>query len=137
MRGEYQHSVDSKGRMIFPMKLREELGEGFVIFRGLDGCISVYSHDDWVELETKVANMPVAKSRKLQRFYSANYVCEPDAQGRILLPQSLREYAKIKKNVVIAGIQKRAEIWDADEWKLYNEQVTSDEIIGIMEEENI
>lgn len=137
MRGEYLHSVDTKGRMIFPVKLREELGEGFVIFKGLDGCISVYSHDDWEAFENKIASLPIAKARKLQRFYSANYPCEPDNQGRILLPQSLREYAGITKDVIVAGIQKRAEIWDAERWKKYNRDVSSDDITEILEEENI
>lgn len=137
MRGEYPHSVDAKGRMIFPSRLREELGEGFVIFKGLDGCIWVYSKADWEAFEKKIAALPVAKARKLQRFYSANYPCEPDAQGRILIPQSLRDYAGIRKDVIVAGIQKRAEIWDAERWRAYNEDVSSDEIAEIMQEENI
>lgn len=137
VRGEYPHVVDAKGRMIFPAKLREELGEGFVIFKGLDGCICVFSHDDWQAFENRIASLPIAKARKLQRFYSANYVCEPDSQGRILLPQSLRTYAGITKDVIVAGIQRRAEIWDAEEWRKYNEKVTTDDITEIMEEENI
>ena len=117
MRGEYAHSVDSKGRMIFPAKLREELGEGFVIFKGLDGCIWAYTKEDWDAFEDKIASLPVAKARKLQRFYSANYPCEPDGQGRILIPQSLRTYAGITKDVIIAGVQRRVEIWDAQRWQ--------------------
>ena len=131
MRGEYLHSVDAKGRMIFPAKLREELGEGFVIFKGLDGCICVYSKEDWDAFEKKIAGLPVAKARKLQRFYSANYPCEPDGQGRILIPQSLQ------KDVVVAGIQRRAEIWDVERWRAYNEELTSDEIAELMQEEEI
>ncbi len=137
MRGEYVHSVDAKGRMIFPSKFREELGEGFVIFKGLDGCISVFSAADWNAFEAKLERLPIAKSRKLQRFYSANYVCEPDSQGRILLPQSLRTYANIGKEVVVAGIQNRAEIWDAETWYRYNDDVTTEEIVELMEEENL
>lgn len=137
MRGEYSHSVDSKGRLIFPAKLREELGEGFVIFKGLDGCIWAYTKADWDAFEDKIASLPVAKARKLQRFYSANYPCEPDGQGRILIPQSLRLYAGITKDVVIAGVQKRVEIWDAQKWQEYNDSITEEEISEIMEEENI
>lgn len=137
MRGEYAHSVDSKGRMIFPAKLREELGEGFVIFKGLDGCIWAYTKEDWDAFEDKIASLPVAKARKLQRFYSANYPCEPDGQGRILIPQSLRNYAGITKDVIIAGVQRRVEIWDAQRWQEYNDSVTEEEICEIMEEENI
>jgi len=137
VRGEYAHSVDSKGRMIFPAKLREELGEGFVIFKGLDGCIWAYTKEDWDAFEDKIASLPVAKARKLQRFYSANYPCEPDGQGRILIPQSLRTYAGITKDVIIAGVQRRVEIWDAQRWQEYNDSVTEEEICEIMEEENI
>jgi len=128
VRGEYAHSVDSKGRMIFPAKLREELGEGFVIFKGLDGCIWAYTKEDWDAFEDKIASLPVAKARKLQRFYSANYPCEPDGQGRILIPQSLRTYAGITKDVIIAGVQRRVEIWDAQRWQEYNDSVTEEEI---------
>jgi len=137
VRGEYAHSVDSKGRMIFPAKLREELGEGFVIFKGLDGCIWAYTKEDWDAFEDKIASLPVAKARKLQRFYSANYPCEPDGQGRILIPQSLRTYAGITKDVIIAGVQRRVEIWDAQRWQENNDSVTEEEICEIMEEENI
>ena len=137
MRGEYAHSVDSKGRMIFPAKLREELGEGFVIFKGLDGCIWAYTKEDWDAFEDKIASLPVAKARKLQRFYSANYPCEPDGQGRILIPQSLRTYAGITQDGIVAGVQRRVEIWDAQRWQEYNDSVTEEEICEIMEEENI
>lgn len=137
MRGEYPHVVDAKGRMIFPVKLREELGDSFVIFKGLDKCICVFSHEEWTAFESKIAALPIARARKLQRFYSANYICEPDSQGRILLPQSLRKYAGIGKDVIVAGIQKRVEIWDAEKWYQYNDEVSNEEIIELMEEENI
>lgn len=133
MRGEFQHNVDAKGRMIFPVKLREELGDGFVIFKGLDNCINVFSKEDWETFQNKLSALP-SKARKMQRFYSDNTVCEPDAQGRILIPQSLREYAGIKKNVTVVGIQNRAEIWDTEAWKEYNSDVTSDDIAALMDE---
>jgi len=133
MRGEYQHSIDAKGRLIFPIKLREELGERFVIFKGLDNCLWVYSNADWDTFEKKIAALP-AKARKMQRFYSANFECEPDAQGRIVIPQSLREYAGLNKDVVVVGIQNRAEIWDSDAWKQYNSDLSSDDIAELMED---
>jgi len=123
--------------MIFPAKLREELGEGFVIFKGLDGCIWAYSKEDWETFENKIASLPISKARKLQRFYSANYPCEPDSQGRILLPQSLRNYAGITKDVIVVGIQKRVEIWDAQRWQEYNDSISDEEISELMQEENI
>ena len=132
MYGKYQHSIDAKGRMIFPIKLREELGEEFVIFKGLDNCISVYSKENWEAFQEKISSLP-AKARKMQRFYSDNTVCEPDAQGRILIPQSLREYAGLSKNVTVVGILNRAEIWDREAWKRYNSDVTSDDIAEIMD----
>ncbi len=133
MRGEYQHSVDAKGRLIFPVKLREELGDTFVIFKGLDNCIWVYSNADWEAFEKKLAALPT-KARKMQRFYSANFLCEADAQGRILIPQVLREYAGIKKEITVVGIQNRAEIWDAEQWREYNGDLHSEDIADMMDE---
>ena len=89
MRGEYQHNIDAKGRLIFPIKLREELGEHFVIFKGLDNCLNVYSQEKWNAFEQQLAALP-SKARKVQRFFSANFECEPDSQGRILIPPTLR-----------------------------------------------
>ena len=133
MRGEYQHNIDAKGRLIFPIKLREELGEHFVIFKGLDNCINVYSQEKWNAFEEQLAALP-SKARKVQRFFSANFECEPDAQGRIVIPQSLREYAGLNKDVVVVGIQNRAEIWDSDAWKQYNSDLSSDDIAELMED---
>ncbi|MBQ9535782.1 MAG: division/cell wall cluster transcriptional repressor MraZ [Clostridia bacterium] len=132
MRGEYQHNIDAKGRLIFPINLRKELGDKFVVFKGLDNCLWVYSVPDWEEFERKIAALPT-KARKLQRFYSANFECEPDSQGRILIPQSLRAYAGLQKDVVVVGIQNRAEIWDSKAWDEYNGDLTSDDIAELME----
>ncbi len=136
MRGEYQHNIDAKGRLIFPIKLREELGERFVIFKGLDECLWVYSNEDWGKFERKIAALP-AKARKMQRFYSANFECEPDGQGRIVVPQSLREYAGLQKEVVIVGIQNRVEIWDQARWNQYNSDLSSDDIAALMEDMDV
>ena len=110
MRGEYQHNIDAKGRLIFPIKLREELGEHFVIFKGLDNCLNVYSQEKWNAFEQQLAALP-SKARKVQRFFSANFECEPDSQGRILLPQALLDYAQVEKNAVVVGNCDCAEIW--------------------------
>ena len=96
-----------------------------------------YSKEDWETFENKIASLPISKARKLQRFYSANYPCEPDSQGRILLPQSLRNYAGITKDVIVVGIQKRVEIWDAQRWQEYNDSISDEEISELMQEENI
>ena len=133
MRGEFQHNIDSKGRMIFPVKLREDLGDKFVVFKGLDNCLWVYSMADWDAFEAKIAALPTAKARQLMRFYSSNVVCEPDAQGRILIPQVLRDYAGLTKDITVAGMMNRAEIWDTEQWKKYNDSLNSEDIAGMME----
>ncbi|MBR5390737.1 MAG: division/cell wall cluster transcriptional repressor MraZ [Clostridia bacterium] len=133
MRGEYQHNIDSKGRLIFPVKLREELGENFVIFRGLDNCIYVYSQEQWKSFEEKLSALPASKGRQLRRFFSANFVCEPDGQGRILIPQVLREHAGLQKDVTVIGVMDHVEIWDSAAWKKYNDETDDDEIAAMME----
>ena len=135
MRGEFYHSIDAKGRLIFPVKLREELGERFVVAKGLDNCLFVYSTQAWEAFEQQIHDLPVAKSRKMQRFFCASAAdCEPDAQGRILIPQSLREYAGLTKDVIVLGLKGRAEIWDVERWNEYNSDMTSDNIAESMEE---
>ncbi len=132
MRGEYQHNIDSKGRLIFPIKLREELGEHFVIFKGLDNCLNVYSQEKWNAFEEKLAALP-SKARSVQRFFSANFECEPDSQGRILVPASLREHAELKKDVTVIGMIDHVEIWDSAKWKAYNASADAEEIAAMMD----
>ena len=135
MNGEFEHNVDAKGRLIFPAKLRENLGDKFVVAKGLDDCLYVYALTDWAVFEENILALPVAKSRKMNRFFCASATeCEPDGQGRILLPQALRDYAGIKREVVVLGLKGHSEIWDAERWKAYNEDMTSGSIAAIMEE---
>lgn len=120
--GEYQHSVDPKGRVIMPAKLREALGEKFMVTRGLDSCLFAYSQDGWGDLEKKLKELPLndLNSRAVARFFfSGATECEVDKQGRILIPQSLREYACLEKDVIIAGVSDKVEIWDKDKWQSY------------------
>ena len=131
MRGEYQHNIDAKGRLIFPIKLREALGEHFVIFKGLDNCINVYSKEKWAAFEQQLAALP-SKARKVQRFFSANFECEPDAQGRILIPQTLREYAGLRKDVTVIGMIDHVEIWDSAAWKAYNDSTDTEDVAAMM-----
>ena len=101
--GEYNHTVDAKGRLIVPSRFREQLGEDFVVTRGLDGCLSIYARDEWNALEEKLHALPYTNpaARKLTRFLVAGAAtCEVDKQGRILLPAALREYAKISRDGV-------------------------------------
>ncbi|MDP4179785.1 MAG: division/cell wall cluster transcriptional repressor MraZ [Bacillota bacterium] len=120
--GEYQHAVDPKGRLIMPSKLREGLGDKFMITRGLDDCLFVYSMTDWESFEVKLKSLPMTDSnaRAFVRFFlSGAAECEVDKQGRILIPQILRDYAGLEKDVAIIGVSSRVEIWDKDKWQKY------------------
>ena len=117
MLGEFQHVLDIKGRVNFPVKIRECLGERFIVTRGLDNCLFVYSGDEWRTLEDKLRALPISKSRDIQRFFFASAVeVEPDKQGRILIPQNLRDYAQLDKDITIIGALTRAEIWSSERW---------------------
>lgn len=118
--GEYNHTVDSKGRLIVPSKFREQLGEEFVITKGLDGCLFVYTNSEWKNIEEKFKNIPMTSkdARKFSRFFFAGAAAvELDKQGRILIPPVLREYAGVQKDVVLVGVLSRVEIWDAARWQ--------------------
>ena len=120
--GEYQHSVDAKGRMIVPSKFRELLGESFMVTRGLDNCLFVYPKEAWEAFTQKLKQLPISNTnaRQFVRFFLSGAVeCELDKQGRILLPQNLRTYAGIMKDVSVIGVGERAEIWDSEQWNGY------------------
>ena len=122
--GEYQHALDSKNRMIVPSKLREELGNKFVITKGLDGCLYAYPQDEWKNLEEKMKTLPLTNRdvRSFVRFFFAG-ACEieMDKQGRGLIPQNLKEYAGIEKEIVSIGVLTRVEIWSKEKWQEYND----------------
>ena len=133
--GEFFHSFDEKGRVNFPAKLREELGEQFVITKGLDGCLSAYSMEKWERMSEIVAGLPQAKARDLKRFmFSSATVVNPDKQGRVLVTQTLRGYANITKDVAVIGASDHVEIWDRDAWASLNAEISSDEIAAAMDE---
>ena len=117
---EYNHTLDTKGRLIIPAKFREVLGEEFVISKGMDGCLFVYANDDWNAFEQKLTSLPLInkEARQFARFFLAGAATvEVDKQGRILLPPVLREYANLTKDVVLVGVLSRVEIWDKDRWQ--------------------
>ena len=123
--GEYQHAVDGKGRMIVPAKFREGLGERFVVTRGMDNCLFVYPLSEWNILEQKLKALPFTRSdaRAFMRFFfSGAAECELDKQGRILIPNNLREHAKLLKDVVVIGVSNRVEVWSQEVWEQYSEQ---------------
>ena len=135
MTGEYQHSLDSKGRIFIPAKLRDELGEVFFITLSMDRCLSAYSSDNWQTLSEKVNAMPYVKQRKMRPLFAHAARCELDAQGRTLIPQALRDYAGLTKNVTVVGCNNHAEFWDSETWKsVYEEETTPENIAAVMEE---
>ncbi|MDT8716627.1 division/cell wall cluster transcriptional repressor MraZ [Clostridium sp. 19966] len=121
--GEYQHAVDSKNRMIIPSKFRDEIGETFVLTKGLDGCLYAYTISEWKILEQKLKSLPLSSkdARAFVRFFfsGANEI-EVDKQGRALIPQNLLEYAEIEKEIVSIGVSTRVEIWSKKKWDEYN-----------------
>ena len=123
--GEYKHSIDSKGRIIVPSKFREKLGENFIVTRGLDGCLFGYPAEEWIKLEEKLQELPMAKrdARKFTRFfYSAATECKIDKQGRINLPENLINFAALEKNCYLIGVSNRIEIWSEDNWEMFTEE---------------
>ncbi|MCG0274732.1 MAG: division/cell wall cluster transcriptional repressor MraZ [Thermosediminibacteraceae bacterium] len=123
--GQFQHSLDSKGRLIIPSKFRELLGETFILTKGLDRCLFVYPKDEWILLEQKLKALPLTKKDArafIRLFFSGASEVEMDKQGRILIPPMLREYARIEKDVVIIGVSNRAEIWSKEEWEIYSKE---------------
>lgn len=118
--GEYQHNIDTKGRIIVPSKFREELGEQFVLTRGLDQCLFAYPMNEWRLLEEKLKKLPLTKkdARAFTRFFFSGAVeCELDKQGRINIPSPLRKYATIEKECSVIGVSNRVEFWAMDKWE--------------------
>ncbi len=117
--GEYNHTIDAKGRLIIPAKLREGLGDRFVVTKGMDGCLLVYDNEEWAKFEDQLKDLPSSQkaARQFVRFFLAG-ACEAevDKMGRILLPGNLREFAALTKDVVLVGVGKKVEIWDHDRY---------------------
>lgn len=131
--GEFSHNLDSKGRMAIPAKFRQKLTGGAIITRGLDRCLFVFTNKDWEILAQKLIALPLAQanSRAFVRLMLAGATdVELDKQGRILIPDYLREYAGLKKQAIVAGLYNRIEIWDSEAWKQYKTKTesASDEI---------
>ena len=131
--GEYEHSLDAKGRLIMPAKLREDIGEKFIVTKGLDGCLFGFSQAEWNNFQEKLKTLPLTNknARDFVRFFLSGAIeCEIDKQGRFLIASNLREYAEMEKEVAIIGVGTRIEIWDKEKWKAYNseENISADEI---------
>jgi len=128
--GIYQHNLDAKGRLFIPAKLREELGEVFFVTLSMEHCLTAYSSESWEAFMDKIRAMPRTKQIKMRPMFSHAAKCELDAQGRILLPQALRDFAGLTKNVAVVGNGECAEFWDADEWASIDSAETSPENIA-------
>ena len=134
--GEYEHSLDAKGRLIMPAKLREDIGEKFIITKGLDGCLFAFSIAEWKIFEEKLRSLPISNkdARKFSRFFFAGAIdCEIDKQGRFLISSNLREFAELIKDVIIVGMDSRIEIWSKEKWNKFDEDISADEIAEKME----
>ena len=134
--GEYEHSVDAKGRVIMPAKLREDIGEKFILTKGLDGCLFAYSQNEWNNFEEKLKSLPLTNknARDFVRFFLSGAIeCEIDKQGRFLIPSNLREYSKLDKEIMILGVGTRIEIWNKETWIKSEENISADEIAENMD----
>ena len=121
--GEFEHSLDAKGRLIMPAKFKSAIGDRFIVTKGLDGCLFAFSQEEWKNFEEKLKALPLSNrnSREFTRFFlSGATECEIDKQGRFLIPNNLRESAELKKEAVIIGVGTRIEIWDKEKWNSYN-----------------
>ena len=124
--GEYMHTIDAKGRVILPADFRSELGESFIITKGLDSCLFIYTMTEWENLSTKLKQLPLAKAEArafVRFFFSGARQLECDKQGRFLVLATLRAHAKLQKDVVLIGISSRIELWSREEWNRYNEEI--------------
>lgn len=123
--GEYQHSLDEKGRLIIPAKFREDLGENFVVTRGLDNCLFAYPLSQWKIIEEKVKELPTSQAETrafVRMFFSGAVEVELDKQGRIVIPQQLREHARIDRDTYVIGVSTKVEIWAREVWENYSNQ---------------
>jgi MraZ protein len=131
--GEYQHSIDQKGRMAVPAKFRHELGEGAVVTRGIDTCLFIFPKGEWETFAKKLMQLPLSQSgaRAFARLMlSGASDVDFDGQGRVLIPEHLRSYSKMDKKVVVTGLYNRIEVWDQDIWEKYKNKTeqSSEEI---------
>ena len=133
--GEYEHSLDAKGRIIMPAKFRDDIGDKFIVTKGLDGCLFAFSKEEWTKFEEKLSTLPISNkdARTFTRFFFAGAIdCELDKQGRFLISAALREFAGFNKDIVIVGMNSRIEIWSKEKWETAKD-LSADEIAEKME----
>lgn len=130
MTGVYQHNIDAKGRLFIPAKLREELGDVFYVTLSMETCLTAYSSESWEKFMDKIKAMPKVRQIKMRPLFAHAAKCELDAQGRILLPQRLRDFAGLTKNVAVVGAGETAEFWDSETWSKIDAVETTPENIA-------
>lgn len=130
MTGVYNHNLDAKGRLFIPAKLREELGEVFYVTLSMEKCLTAYSSESWGKFMDKIKEMPKVKQIKMRPLFAHAAKCELDNQGRILLPQALRDFAGLTKEVAVVGSGECAEFWDAAAWAVVDTIETTPENIA-------
>ena len=128
--GEFRHTIDEKGRIIIPSKLREGLKDNFIITRGLDGCLFIYPKEEWNNVISKYKELPDTRDKRqfMRIFLSGASICEYDKQGRINIPKPLIDYAKLEKDCIIIGVDERLELWSKEKWNIFinsNEEAMS------------
>ncbi len=136
--GEYQHGLDTKGRLILPVRIREELGSHFVITKGLDGCLFIFTPQAWQDFSDRLNQLPTSskKARKLKRYFIGSSLdCDTDKQGRFLIPPVLRSFAEIDKDVTILGVSDKIEIWSTEKYEAYQNEdsISIEDIAGELE----
>ena len=135
MTGIYQHTLDAKGRLFIPAKLREELGETFYVTISPEKCLSAYSQENWDDVARRVAAMTNVQQRKMRPLFAPAARAELDSQGRALIPQNLRDFAGLKQKVTVIGCNNHAELWDSETWSaVFAEETTPENIAAVMEE---
>ncbi|MDD3340168.1 MAG: division/cell wall cluster transcriptional repressor MraZ [Lachnospiraceae bacterium] len=138
--GEHSHSIDAKGRLIIPAKFRDGLGDSFVITQGMDHCLTIYPESEWETFQEQLNQLPRAnkEARMFRRFFTAKAAtCELDKQGRILVPQALRDYAGLEKDVVLTGNISNIEVWSKDRWDEISDYDDMDDIAERMQDMGI
>ena len=131
--GEYKHTIDNKGRLAIPSKFRAKLKKGAVVTKGLDGCLFLYTKDEWKKLAERLSSLPISQTntRAFARLMLAGAMdVKLDSHGRIVIPQYLRKFSSIQKKAIVAGLFNRLEIWDQDKWERYKKdtEVNSNDI---------
>ena len=133
--GTYNHTMDAKGRMAFPNKLREQLGPDFVITIGLEGCLYAYSREEWEKFTDKLSTLTGATGKAAIRKFAANaIIADCDKQGRVLIPANLREHAALDHDITVIGNINRAEIWDSIRYEEQDSKFSDEELSAVLEE---